>query len=428
MSADYTGELVWYRHGKSINVGVLIPDAARQVDGGRGRMASLGLDGLTARPLRSTVGLNVVYRQPIALYWRDDHWHSGPAFAILAGSGPNAFAGSRTNFRDIMRVGAQAGKLIYVLPAGNVSNQPVWRGFVRLGYQRWVDIPCPRPSAIYNRIPTRNMERTLQVTSAKNTLHTLGIPLFNPSYFNKKIIYAILENSVAQRYLPETSRLEGVQSLNKMIRPNGTVYLKPTGGSLGHGIIRVDWHGGANHYQLSVLKNSNCNVYEANNLASLWQLVRIHRLLGEYVIQVGKPLIQVNGRPCDFRVLVQKTGNEWQVAGVGVRVAGPNTITTHVPNGGSIADAKVVLDNAFGRNADTVEAELENMVCTCARVIDAQYSGHLGEMSMDVGLDEQARLWFFEANAKPMKFDEPHIRDRSIKGVIHHLEYLAANR
>lgn len=29
---------------------------------------------------------------------------------------------------------------------------------------------------------------------------------------------------------------------------------------------------------------------------------------------------------------------------------------------------------------------------------------------MDLGIDDLGEIWFFEANAKPMKFDEPQIR------------------
>ena len=48
------------------------------------------------------------------------------------------------------------------------------------------------------------------------------------------------------------------------------------------------------------------------------------------------PLIRYQQRPCDFRILIQKDHQGiWQVTGIGVRVAGKNAISTHVPMGGS---------------------------------------------------------------------------------------------
>jgi hypothetical protein len=116
------------------------------------------------------------------------------------------------------------------------------------------------------------------------------------------------------------------------------------------------------------------------------------------------------------------------LVGRGVRVSGPNTITTHVPSGGSIANASRVLEASFGINADAVDNELTNMTVTCAKAIDSHYNHELGEMSMDIGIDEFGRPWFFEANAKPMKFDEPEIRARSLAGVLNYMQELAEPR
>lgn len=49
----------------------------------------------------------------------------------------------------------------------------------------------------------------------------------------------------------------------------------------------------------------------------------------------------------------------------------------------------------------------------------------LGEMSMDLGVDENGGLWFFEANSRPMKFDEPAIRKLSLERIFHYGQHLA---
>jgi hypothetical protein len=57
-----------------------------------------------------------------------------------------------------------------------------------------------------------------------------------------------------------------------------------------------------------------------------------------------------------------------------------------------------------------------------------QHYHHLGEMSIDVGLDRNGRPWIFEANAKPMKFDEPEIRKKQLGQVIRYAQFLTFKR
>ncbi|UUZ93289.1 YheC/YheD family protein [Paenibacillus sp. P25] len=49
-------------------------------------------------------------------------------------------------------------------------------------------------------------------------------------------------------------------------------------------------------------------------------------------------------------------------------------------------------------------------------------------MSMDLGVDTNGDLWFFEANSKPMKFDEPPIRKKSLENLIRYSLYLSNTR
>lgn len=419
------GELVWVRERGRIE---LVVDAPSKV-----RSAVLNpvhrlvyVSNLKVPWWVKRTGQRVVYRTPISLHQEGDKVFSGPVFGILAGAGNHSFIGSRLNFRDIMQTAGQQGKFVYVVAPEYVTEQSTWQGYVRLGYQHWIRIPCPRPEAIYNRIPTRLHERQAPVLTAKQRLSRMGIPMFNANYFNKAEIYDVIRRSSLAKYLPETSNQFSQASLHGMLRKNHAVYLKPTGGSIGHGMILIRRDGRG--YTVRVLKNSSGNNYTAGSVRDLWDVVTRHRVPGKYVIQAAKPLLEWHGRPCDFRVLLQKHRGNWHLVGKGVRVAGPNSITTHVPNGGSIANAKEVLEEAFGSGSTEVSHNLETMTVGCAEVIDAHFGHSLGEMSMDIGIDSDGNLWFFEANAKPMKFDEPDIRRKSLLGVIARLDELRKPR
>jgi hypothetical protein len=287
----------------------------------------------------------------------------------------------------------------------------------------------PRPQAMYNRIPTRALERNGSSLRARDLVRRLSIPMFNPSYFSKAAMYGIVSRHGLSANVPETLTSLERDSLLRMCERYEGVYLKPSGGSVGHGMIRVDKRagGGSEHpeYTIAVLKHGKTERFAAHSGAELWQIVSRQRVLGKYVVQQAIPLVLYRGQPCDFRVLLQKVRDEWTLVGVGVRVSGKGRITTHVPNGGTIANADTVLSEAFGNDAPRVLADLESFVIRAAEALDAEFGKQLGEMSMDIGIDPNGKPWFFEANAKPMKFDEPDIRARSLRGIIDQLRYRA---
>lgn len=347
----------------------------------------------------------------------------GDVFAILAGSGRDGFVGARLNFRDVINEGRQSRAFVYVVSTDEVTANRIWQGYVRLGYKKWVRLPVPRPQAIYNRIPTRALERNPSGLRARDVVRRVSIPMFNPNYFSKPAIYEAIRRHGLSVNLPETVAALDQPSLLSMCERHGAVYLKPAGGSVGHGMIRVDAK--REGYSVSVLKNGKTQRFTAASGTEMWQIVARERVAGKYVTQQAIRLVEFRGQPCDFRVLAQKRDDEWTLAGIGVRVSGKGKITTHVPNGGSIAHIDAVLSEAFGQDAAKVEQELEAFAIRAANAIDAEFGRELGEMSMDIGIDASGKPWFFEANAKPMKFDEPDIRSRSLRGVIEQLRFRA---
>ncbi|MNJ57165.1 Endospore coat-associated protein YheD [compost metagenome] len=143
-------------------------------------------------------------------------------------------------------------------------------------------------------------------------------------------------------------------------------------------------------------------------------------------MQEGIQLVSYKDRIFDLRVLVQKTGKGvWMVTGVGARLAGLKRITTHVPQGGSIESPEKLLNPVFGSEMTTIIMNrLKSNAVLIAKQIE-KGSGHLlGEMSMDLGIDTNGDMWFFEANSKPMKFDEPQIRKKSLDRIFQYSQYL----
>ncbi|WP_258110112.1 YheC/YheD family protein [Alicyclobacillus sp. SP_1] len=370
----------------------------------------------------------LIYRCPTSFRESGEGVEAGPVYAVLAGrhtsSSPGVFVGSRVDFRDLIRLGKERGELVYVVTPREVTTKSLWAGYVRLGLYRWVKIPVPAPQAVYNRIPTRKHENEPMAVAARSRIQSVGIPMFNPRYFNKQDIYKVIKENGLERTMPDTMPHLNRKAFHTMLHKHGAIYLKPSGGSVGHGVIRVERAGEG--WTVSALKDTRCETWYVADERSLYPLVQMLRVPGAYILQQAIELIRWNGRPCDFRVLLQKSRGSWSIVGKGVRVSGPNTITTHVPNGGSIAQCHAVLEREFAAQSLAVERAIHRVALAVARAIDDSKGRAYGEMSMDIGVDERGRPWIFEANAKPMKFDEPEIRAKSLVGVLNYLKELSS--
>ncbi len=421
MASLQSGQLVWLRTATGNRLFCQVTEAT--LERGERFPHRIQISNLSI-PLinRLPDGAVVIHRQPIDVTERADELAAGPVFAVLTAMRKRRFAGNRADLWALSETVTRFGGFLYVLPAEQVTDTAQWSGYVRVGPKDWRLLPCPRPEAIYNRIPFRALERTQEVAVARHRIDAFGIPMFNPEYFNKAQIYQVIAESAAAGYLPATQLSFDEQHLTQMMRTHRSVYLKPCGGSIGHGMIRVESMPGG--YLATSLKKGDHVRAECDTLGDVWHFVRHERVPGRYVIQAAKPLLTWEGRPADFRVLLQKQSGTWHVVGRGVRVAGTGSITTHVPNGGSIVSADDVLAKAFGSRASDIDAALHTAVLRCADAIDGFYRGQLGEMSMDMGVEPNGRIWFLEANSKPMKFDEPAIRRASLEGVVRYLEEL----
>jgi hypothetical protein len=356
---------------------------------------------------------------------------SSPLIAIFTSDGKRTFHGNQQNFADIIRMGRRMGIAVYVLtPRGlDTYEETAVEGYLldhRSTRLRWIKAKLPLPHIVYNRIPTRRSENSSQVQAAIHKLQkTFDIQLFNPHFFNKWTLYTQLSSlKELHPLLPDTTHLNQ-SSLQSMCKKHPVLYLKQIHGKAGIGMIRISrLHKG---YELIDQKSAQQKKrYMLSNFSSLWKIVQNLCKKDAYLVQQGIPLAQYEGRPFDVRALIQKNGKgEWKVTGIGIRVAGKTAITTHVPMGGRIENVNKVCKAVFaGEEAAKIE-QIKRTGIALAQAIELKQKSLLGEMSIDLGIDTNRKIWFFEANAKPMKFDEPEIRTRSLRRLLQYCLYLS---
>ncbi|MBP2002551.1 hypothetical protein J2Z69_003637 [Paenibacillus shirakamiensis] len=355
-----------------------------------------------------------------------------PVIAILTTHDKlKSFKGNRRNFRDIVKTGREMDIPVYILTARDLnlnSNRVLGYTFVpekKLWQEQWF----PLPDVIYNRIPLRQHEEKSAVQQKiKACLKHPKIHLYNPYFFNKWELFAWLKKSRSTKsFVPATRKLTGFSALRTMIQSYTSLYLKPESGKAGKGIMKLKYvQDQRNPFQLTIQSPTKITVIKAPNLSILWKRIKVEMKDTLYIVQEGIELVAHEGRPFDLRALVQKTGKgQWVVTGIGARLAGPRRITTHVPQGGSVEDPEKLLAPVFGaEETPSLMTRVKSGALLLAKQIESASGHDLGEMSMDLGVDLEGKIWFFEANAKPMKFDEPHIRRKSLERIFQYSQYL----
>lgn len=355
-----------------------------------------------------------------------------PVLAILTVDDPEeGFRGNRSNFADLIRTGQAMGFLVYVLTVKNLllRRKALWGYAYLTETKEWQKQQLPFPDIIYNRIPQREDEMLPGVRQKIKACRRLSrVSLFNPSFFNKWQLFEWLKGSKAtQPFIPATRRLLSVGGLDRLMKKHSYLYLKPVSGKAGKGIMTVKLHGGKSlPYRLKIQEDRSSSTYNCATLQKLWTRIQKESGGEAYIAQQGIKLAAVGDRRFDLRALVQKNRNGyWELTGLGARMAGTSSITTHVPRGGRIDDPEKLLTYSFGQEqAHKLLQKTKVAALLIAKQIERASRQRLGEMSMDLGVDNRGNLWFFEANSKPMKFDEPHIRQKSLERIFQYSAYL----
>lgn len=366
----------------------------------------------------------------------------GPVIGILTtgftGSHYKPFGGRTSLFKQFLTAGKEDAPFFFVFTPSMVNwrDETITGWFIRyhptLKQYMWRAERTPLPDVVYDRVPNRKKELAPCVVLCKERLqqHRHRVHWFNQGFFNKWDVHEQLYNHpLASQYIPETVLSPNVSKLADMLKRYRMVYLKPSGGSLGMGIIRITYDPQHGYYSRYHTLQSGRNVLKRfKSLDRLLQHVFAKQTgrIDKYIVQQGVRLIRHENRPVDFRLHMHKDRkNEWRVVGMAAKVAGTGSVTTHVRTGGSVIPAEELFQTKYGKKATEMEQKLVRAAKAIAAALEETTVGTLGELGMDMGLDAYHNVWLFEVNAKPGRhiFYHPHLRTAGRESARYITEY-----
>lgn len=322
-------------------------------------------------------------------------------------------------FRHLLRAADNLGMFGYVFSPLDIE----WDTNTVKGYHvdsggNWKSLKVPLPDVMYDQIITRTFQNRQDVKVAVERLHTLVAPrYFNSGYFDKWQVHQWLtSDDSTKRYVPETVLFQSVEASAPFLYRFPDVYIKPVHGSLGIGIIRARRRGDGQVYYQDKQKNGSLRQGTLGSVSVFLKKFEKRFRNSMYVMQETLHLMTWKERPFDIRLVLQKDGSgQWRRTKTFCRVAQAGEITSNLSTGGDAITVRQLLQDVLrdSKRVESVMKEIRKMAAEIPVVIEREVGSAIGELGLDLGLDNQGRVWVIEVNAKPWK--KPNIEESEYK-------------
>lgn len=210
--------------------------------------------------------------------------------------------------------------------------------------------------------------------------------------------HIMMQDEKLAPYLPQTVWWQP-KRLFELLKEYGLVYLKPDKGGGGSGIICIE-QVRSHRYEVRYLTRRQVITGEKTLLSLLKRWMHPHK---RYLMQQGIRLARVSGRPFDIRIIVQKPHQNWMAMGMAAKVAAKEKIVTNRSSGGMAFPVSPLLQAGLGWHEEHVQKFqqlLQWIALRTASTLSNRFSG-LRVLGLDIGVDEQGRVWIFEVNTRP---------------------------
>lgn len=317
----------------------------------------------------------------------------GPVVGILAGRKPEELTADELGaMANHLCTGAAPDGLYFVFDLQSMNMQAGQvRGYrlIDVGEERWAEGIFPLPGVIVRRYGVR-------LDRYRAALWARGVRFCNEQQISKWWAHKLIAaDSRLRAHLPETAYLEKTSTVIDMLERHPVVFIKPSWGSKGAQILRVERIGEGAHLDCAGEQRVVCGDAEALRAALESRMPR------RAIVQQGLDLMTVDQRLVDFRVMIQKDGaGRWTVPGMVARCGTASFFVSNVMAGGFPLSAEDGLSLLFGTNPMTIFRRRQELAMLGLAVGEAlERSGLLlGDLGLDVAYDPHGYPWIIEVN------------------------------
>lgn len=283
----------------------------------------------------------------------------------------------------------QEVRLVFFNESGIDLEQQTVQGLTSRGSGEWQEAVFPFPTAVMNIRPWGPRKRT-----PKELVFRKMVPFTAFLIGDKWEVTRLLSGSAElSGHLVPTLLLKQVETIEELLLEHDKLVLKPASGSRGDGVQALTRSG---------------DVFVLQNGTSRKEMSReelTHYIAGfkkDFLIQPYIRCLTSGGEPFDFRILVQRNGaGEWTVPLIYPRIGQADTITSNVSIGGRTELLEAFLARELPAGRYSLPKQLHDLGLAIAEAVNSHYAFPLNELGIDLAVDNQCRIWFYEANTCP---------------------------
>ncbi|MGE7954181.1 YheC/YheD family protein [Lysinibacillus xylanilyticus] len=261
----------------------------------------------------------------------------------------------------------------------------------------WHDRKMPFPDVIYNAGSPEKLSVSKRIINRLKK----EIPFTTHSIGNKwNVMERLREAKKFDKYLIPTKIVKSADSFHKFMTTYKKVVFKPIDGRKGKGIYFISQAGSTN---FEVRKDSEKSLYSKPQLD---KLLADQLSTGTFIMQPYIQSVTKSGQVYDFRLHVQKNGEgKWIITTIYPRIAPNGSIIPNINNGGFTNYLDPFLEQEFEEDGYNIRRMLEHFSLSLAHHLDdiqiVQFGEVIDEIGIDIGLDENQKIWMYEVNWRP---------------------------
>jgi len=322
--------------------------------------------------------------------------------------------------RHFSEEGELLGAFVFYFSPGDLSEQEnKCRGFVPLKEGGWVHGEFHRPDIVIDRCHQYRKGKSLLEPYFSLRKHASLRFANNPIGSKLHVHHALAQVEKMNAWLPHTVAYSE-EALREMLSRYPVLYIKPSGGTGGRGVLRIISRDDGSYSLLGRNQRREKMSLQLHSLDELlsWMNPWVRRT--HFIIQQGLQLDLIPNRSADLRLLIQKNEEgRWAITGFGMRIGEESSPTSNLHGGGKGVLAGDVLEPIFGpeKTRDIIEECLQ-LGYETAHAIGNSYPA-LIELGIDIGIDVKGDIWLIELNSMPQREIFNHIG----KNDLYHLSF-----
>jgi len=256
---------------------------------------------------------------------------------------------------------------------------------------QWLPKEMPFPDIIYNPSHLRSLSKTDVYCKLKSMIPFTSHPIGDKI----KVFKKIQKMPEFAHYLIPSEVIEDSEQVTQALDQFRKIVVKPLAGRQGQKVIFIEQNGD----QFDLLEGTTRSTVSEAELHSM-----IKSLTSEMKFLV-QPFISSRtkeGNPFDFRLHVQKNGEgKWSIASIHPRIGSKDGIISNVHTGGYTGKLPIFLSSEFGDEQYDIQKRLEHFALKFSEQFEKFYKNPLDELGIDIGIDEDKKLWIYEVNTLP---------------------------